>query len=336
MTEIKIHKSLEHRNVIAFDHVFEDSENVYILLELCNNHTLNEMMKKRKRISELEVQYFIHHLVQGLIYLHSNKVIHREYTLSYSSLKLGNLMLSENMELKIGDFGLAAKLEYHGEKRKTICGTPNYLAPEIIVSQGHSYEVDIWSLGVIVYALLYGRPPFETTDVKKTYKKIKEGQFTFNEEVNVSSNAKNLISRVLVVDPSKRLTLEQIMAHPFMNSNRMPKELPSSMLSTPLPKSFFEQHTYCGRVSSGKYSSSIIKNSISKIEDDFERAKSQKGISERLLRKIIVTCSKNCGEWFHQKFVLQKLSEGRERGLSSPRDSFQQLLSEARLGQVEE
>ena len=69
-------------------------------------------------------------------------------------------MLSDKMGVKIGDFGLAAKLDYHGEKRKTICGTPNYLAPEIVSNAGHSYEVDIWSLGVITYALLYGRPPF--------------------------------------------------------------------------------------------------------------------------------------------------------------------------------
>lgn len=82
-------------------------------------------------------------------------------------------MINEEMQIKIGDFGLAAKLEFNSQKRKTICGTPNYLAPEIIDGKGHSYEVDIWSLGVIMYALLFGRPPFETNDVKKTYKRIK-------------------------------------------------------------------------------------------------------------------------------------------------------------------
>jgi polo-like kinase 1 len=78
------------------------------------------------------------------------------------------------MQLKVGDFGLAAKLLYEGEKRRTVCGTPNYIAPEILnANTGHSYEVDYWSIGVITYTLLFGRPPFESTDVKVTYKKIK-------------------------------------------------------------------------------------------------------------------------------------------------------------------
>lgn len=151
-------------------------------------------------------------------------------------------MLDGSMEVKLGDFGLAAKLEYAGEKRKTICGTPNYLAPEIVNNCGHSYEVDVWSLGVIMYTLLYGRPPFETSDVKKTYKRIKECQYTFNEDIHVSSTAKNLIGKVLVVDPSKRLTLEQILAHPFMSHSKVPKQLPSTVLTQAPPRSLQEQH----------------------------------------------------------------------------------------------
>jgi len=99
--------------------------------------------------------------------LHKNKVIHRD-------LKLGNLFLSDKMELKLADFGLAAKLEFDGEKKKTICGTPNYIAPEILEGKsGHSYEVDVWSLGVVIYTMLIGKPPFETNDVKTTYRKIR-------------------------------------------------------------------------------------------------------------------------------------------------------------------
>ena len=94
------------------------------------------------------------------------------------SLKLGNLFLNKNMELKLGDFGLATRLEFEGEKKRTICGTPNYIAPEVLDGKvGHSYEVDVWSLGVIIYAMLIGKPPFETPDVKTTYKKIKMNQY---------------------------------------------------------------------------------------------------------------------------------------------------------------
>lgn len=123
------------------------------------------------------------------------------------------------MEIKLGDFGLATKLEFEGEKKRTICGTPNYIAPEILEGKtGHSYEVDIWSLGVIIYTLLIGKPPFETPDVKTTYKKIRMNRlnsnflllysYSFPEHVIISENSKNLISKILILDPSKRLTID--------------------------------------------------------------------------------------------------------------------------------
>lgn len=117
-------------------------------------------------------------------YLHQNRVIHRD-------LKLGNLFLSEHMEIKLGDFGLAAKVEFDGEKKKTICGTPNYIAPEILEGKsGHSYEVDIWSIGVIAYTLLVGKPPFETNDVKTTYRRIRMNAYVFPEHIVLSESAK--------------------------------------------------------------------------------------------------------------------------------------------------
>ena len=101
------------------------------------------------------------------------------------------------MEVKIGDFGLAAKLEFDGERKRTMCGTPNYIAPEVLEgTQGHSYEVDIWALGVIMYTLIIGKPPFETNDLKQTYKKIRRHKNTFPESGShscISENAKNLI-----------------------------------------------------------------------------------------------------------------------------------------------
>lgn len=126
-------------------------------------------------------------------------------------MKLGNLFLSEKMELKVGDFGLATKLEFDGEKKRTICGTPNYIAPEILDGKsGHSYEVDVWSLGVIIYTLLIGKPPFETPDVKATYKKIRMNSYSFPEHVPISDNARGLITRILNLDPARRPTLEEM------------------------------------------------------------------------------------------------------------------------------
>ena len=143
--------------------------------------------------------------------MHSHRVIHRD-------LKLGNLFLNEKMEIKIGDFGLATKLEFEGEKKRTICGTPNYIAPEVLDGkQGHSYEVDVWSLGVIIYTLLIGKPPFETSDVKTTYRRIRMNAYTFPEHVQISDAAKSLITRILNGEPSRRPSLEDMLAHDFFH-----------------------------------------------------------------------------------------------------------------------
>ena len=226
ISEIKIHKSLHHPQIVAFEHYFEDTENVYILLEICQNQTLNDLLKRRKRLTEIEVQCYIVQLIKALKYLHSHRVIHRV-------LKLGNLFLTDKMELKVGDFGLATKLDFEGERKRTVCGTPNYIAPEILDGKtGHSYEVDIWSLGVIIYTLIIGKPPFETRDVKTTYKRIKMNAYSFPESAIISEAAKNLISQILVTDPSKRPSLDQILIHDFFNQGTsIPKLLPTSTLA---------------------------------------------------------------------------------------------------------
>jgi polo-like kinase 1 len=236
ISEIKIHKALHHPQIVAFEHYFEDTENVYILLEMCQNQTLNELLKRRKRLTEIEVQCYVVQLIKALKYLHSHRVIHRD-------LKLGNLFLTEKMELKVGDFGLATKLDFEGERKRTVCGTPNYIAPEILDGKtGHSYEVDIWSLGVIIYTLIIGKPPFETRDVKTTYKRIKMNAYTFPENAIISEAAKNLIGQILVLDPSKRPTLDQILTHDFFNQGTsIPKLLPTSTLACTPSLSYIRQ-----------------------------------------------------------------------------------------------
>ena len=157
------------------------------------------------------MQSYALQIISALKYLHSHRVIHRD-------LKLGNLFINDQMQIKVGDFGLAAKIDFDGERKRTICGTPNYIAPEVLDGKsGHSYEVDIWSLGVIIYTLIIGKPPFETTDVKATYDRIKKNNYTFPEHVQISEAARDLITRILSKDPTRRPLLDEILAHDFFN-----------------------------------------------------------------------------------------------------------------------
>ena len=236
VSEIKIHKSCHHSNVVAFEHNFTDSEYVYILLELCQNETLNEVHHRRRILTELEVQCYVIQLIKALKYLHSHRIIHRD-------LKLGNLFLNDKMELKVGDFGLATKLDYDAERKKTICGTPNYIAPEVISGLPYSYEVDIWAIGIIIYTLLIGKPPFETKDVKTTYSKIKNAEFYFPENNKISNSAKNIIKRILVVDPIKRPSLDEILFDEFFNQGiAIPKLLPTDTLAFKPPTEYIQKY----------------------------------------------------------------------------------------------
>ena len=225
LNEIRIHKSLRHSHIVVFEHYFEDEDNIYILLELCTNKTMYELIKRRKYLNEIEIRYYMIQLIKALRYLHSHMVIHRD-------LKLANLFLSEKMELKLGDFGLSSKLMKNEEKKYTVCGTSNYMAPEILnEKEGYSYKVDIWSLGVIIYILIIGKPPFDDKDSLSIYKRIKKNDYFFPKDIRISEELKDLIKKILVLDQEKRPTLEEILAHDFFN-NKI--SIPNSLSSLDL------------------------------------------------------------------------------------------------------
>ena len=189
-----------------------------------------ELLKRRGRLSEPEVQYYMIQLLDAVHYMHSNNIIHRD-------LKLGNIFLNSNMEVKVGDLGLAAQLSHSEERKRTVCGTPNYIAPEILEghSTGHSFEVDTWSLGVILYTMLVGKPPFETQDVKTTYRRIRNNVYSFPPTVPVSEAAKSLVRAILTKDPKARPKIPEILRHRFFTGAgvRIPKRMPSESLHTP-------------------------------------------------------------------------------------------------------
>ncbi|KAG4302335.1 hypothetical protein PCK1_001607 [Pneumocystis canis] len=228
--EIKIHQSMTHPNIVKFIDCFEDATNVYLILELCENKTLMDMLRKRKRFTEPECRFFLLQVLGATKYMHSRKVIHRD-------LKLGNLFLDENMNIKIGDFGLAALLISDDERKKTICGTPNYIAPEVLFGkqEGHSFEVDLWAVGIIMYAMLIGKPPFQSKEVKAIYKNIRENRYVFPENIPISLEAKDLIGSLLDTDPLNRPCIDEIAEHAFFHTGYLPTEIPiHALLQEPI------------------------------------------------------------------------------------------------------
>uniref|UniRef100_A0A8D8X9N0 polo kinase n=1 Tax=Cacopsylla melanoneura TaxID=428564 RepID=A0A8D8X9N0_9HEMI len=220
--EIAIHRSLKHRNVVGFNTFFEDNKFVYIVLELCRKRSMMELHKRRKAITEPETRFYMKQILEGVSYLHNQKIIHRD-------LKLGNLFLSDNFVVKIGDFGLAARIEFDGQRKRTPCGTPNYIAPEILNKNGHSFEVDVWSIGCIMYTLLVGKPPFETSTLKETYTRIKKVEYKL--PATLKKPAAYMIKKMLLLDPIQRPTVKQLLDYEFFH-DYCPSSLPASCLMT--------------------------------------------------------------------------------------------------------
>ncbi|XP_016058812.1 PREDICTED: serine/threonine-protein kinase PLK4 [Miniopterus natalensis] len=213
--EVKIHCQLKHPSILELYNYFEDSNYVYLVLEMCHNGEMNRYLKnRRKPFSEKEARHFMHQIITGMLYLHSHGILHRDLTLS-------NLLLTRNMNIKIADFGLATQLKMPHEKHYTLCGTPNYISPEIATRSAHGLESDIWSLGCMFYTLLIGRPPFDTDTVKNTLNKVVLADYEM--PTFLSREAKDLIHQLLRRNPADRLSLSSVLDHPFMSRNSSTK-----------------------------------------------------------------------------------------------------------------
>lgn len=163
--EIKIHCQLNHEHVVEFIESFNDDKHIYMIQSLCLNHSLRDLLKHRGAVNINECRYFLNQILKGVEYIHNMRIIHRD-------LKLGNVLIDEHMQMKIGDFGLAIECDSPRLKSKSLCGTTNYLAPEVVDRKGFVLGSDIWACGVMAFVLLYGYTPFEEHDVMETYKRI--------------------------------------------------------------------------------------------------------------------------------------------------------------------
>lgn len=154
------------------------------------------------------VRHFMHQIITGMLYLHSHGILHRDLTLS-------NLLLTNDMNIKIADFGLATQLRMPHEKHYTMCGTPNYISPEIATRSAHGLESDVWSLGCMFYTLLVGKPPFDTDTVKNTLNKVVLADYEM--PAFLSREAQDLIYKLLRKNPADRLSLSSVLDHPFVS-----------------------------------------------------------------------------------------------------------------------
>ena len=221
--EYRFNNSLNYKYICKCYSTFKDNQNAYFLLEYQPNKTLSDLLNNRYSLTEIEVKHYCYELLLAIEYLHSRNIIHRD-------LKLSNVLLSDKMEVKLCDFGLA--IENRGENNKTICGTPNYIAPEILNNRNsfnYSFETDIWSFGIILYSLFYHKTPFEEPGKGKTKKNIQNIIYSFPTNNEVKETAKNLIRKIFVRDPNERPSIKEIKESSFFNNGKgIPKYLPPS------------------------------------------------------------------------------------------------------------
>uniref|UniRef100_A0A673LA88 Maternal embryonic leucine zipper kinase n=1 Tax=Sinocyclocheilus rhinocerous TaxID=307959 RepID=A0A673LA88_9TELE len=207
--EIEAMKNLSHQHVCRLYHVIETSSKIYMVLEYCPGGELFDYIIAKDRLSEEETRVFFHQIISAMAYVHSQGYAHRD-------LKPENLLIDEDHNLKLIDFGLCAKPKGGlGFELLTCCGSPAYAAPELI--QGKAYigsEADVWSMGVLLYALLCGFLPFDDDNCMVLYRKITRGKYSNPHWLSPASIL--LLNQMMQVDPKRRLTVKQLLDHPWV------------------------------------------------------------------------------------------------------------------------
>ena len=269
--EIEMLKRLNHPNVIKILKIQEDSKKFYIIMEYCENGELFNRIVEKQRLNEDESAYFYYQIICGLEYIHKNDIAHRD-------LKPENLLLSKNDILKIIDFGLS-NYSYFNFLLGTPCGSPCYASPEMVSGKKYNgFLIDVWSTGIILFAMICGYLPFEDNDNEVLFGKILKCKINYPK--HIGELPLDLMKKIIVPDPNKRITLNQIKQHPFylkgkllfsqkhpeINYNKI-KEIP--ILKSKSMRNKEKKDSYKNKINS-KYSINLdnISNNYQRTETD--------------------------------------------------------------------
>ncbi|XP_061112648.1 aurora kinase A [Conger conger] len=217
--EVEIQSHLRHPNILRLYGYFHDASRVYLILEFAPRGELYSELQRCGRFDDSRSATYIMELADALHYCHTKKVIHRD-------IKPENLLLGSGGELKIADFGWSVHTP--SSRRSTLCGTLDYLPPEMIEGRTHDEKVDLWSLGVLAYEFLVGKPPFETKSHEETYRKISRVEFSY--PAHMSTESRDLIGQLLKHNPLHRLPVLGVLQHPWIvqHSTKQPTSTSAS------------------------------------------------------------------------------------------------------------
>ncbi|XP_051889953.1 serine/threonine-protein kinase 33-like [Pristis pectinata] len=235
--EIAILKMVNHEHVIKLEEVYETTKKVYLVIEFCKLGELKRILAEKGHLTESETKHIISSLASAIFYLHKNDIIHRD-------LKLENILVKSNdntdeelkLNIKVTDFGLSVLKDGAGVGRESMlqdtCGTPLYMAPEIINNYDYSQQCDLWSIGIIMYTLLCGQAPFTAATSEKLYQEITKGELDFSHSSlqSLSESGHCVLKGLLIVDPAHRMTASELLNHHWITGDASKKERPKNVL----------------------------------------------------------------------------------------------------------
>ena len=296
--EIEVMYKIHHPNVVKLFGHFEDNNYCYFIMEYIEKGNIYNLIPHdgKKKLNTKIVASLIKDVISAVYYLHHMKpiIIHRD-------IKPENVLLGEGLVSKLTDFGWSNYMQ-EDEKRKTVCGTPIYLAPEIIKEEGHDEKVDVWCIGVLLFELITGNVPFQGNDLESLKENILHLRIAWPKDIN--TDAKNLIKKILKLDPGSRISLEEMLQHPFIS-----KHFPNAINSLIKPGDQGEYPTFIINKDDPNKWEPVIKSKENSKDDD----------NKELEKEIVNKKQKSRGNTPPEKEILTK---------ESSKDEEDQLMRE--------